>query len=111
VVSQVPLIDGWHRGRTFRERMNWGVIWRTAQFTVAAIHDILRSRLGQQPYFVSVVAKPGHTAVFTEPEAMETFEALGRDHRDRGCFSEAPLDDNQREGRDLGPHRTAAGTQ
>ena len=69
--------DGWHRWRTLRERLNWDMIWRTAQFTVAAIHDILRSRIGQQPYFVPVVAKPGHTAVFTEPGAMETFEALG----------------------------------
>lgn len=77
VVSQVPLIDGWHRGRTLRDRLNCDVVWRTAQFTVAAIHDIVRSRLGQPPYFVPVVAKPGHTAVFTEPEAMETFEALG----------------------------------
>lgn len=77
VVSQVPLIDGWHRGRTLRERLNRDVIWRTAQFTVAAIHDILRSRFGLQPYFVPVVAKPGQTAVFTEPEAMETFDALG----------------------------------
>jgi hypothetical protein len=58
VVSQVPLIDGWHRGRTLRGRPDWEVIWRTAQFTFAAIHDILRSRLGWQPYFVPVVAIP-----------------------------------------------------
>ena len=53
------------------------MIWRTAQFAVAAIRDILRSHLGKQPYFVPVVAKSDQTAVFTEPEAIEPFEALG----------------------------------
>jgi hypothetical protein len=77
VVSQVPMIDGWHRGRRLRERLNWEVTWRTAQFTVAAIRDVAHARHGQDPYLVPVVAEPGHVAVFTEPEARRTFEALG----------------------------------
>lgn len=77
VVSQVPMIDGWHRGRTLRERMSWEVTWRTAQFTAAAIRDVSRARKGAPPYFVPVVAERGRVAVFTEPEAKRTFEALG----------------------------------
>ena len=71
------MIDGWHRGRTLRERLRWEVIWRTVQFTIAAIRDVGTSRRGQPPFFVPVVAEPGRTAVFTEPEAKRTFEALG----------------------------------
>ena len=77
VVSQVPMIDGWHRGRTLRQRLNWEVTWRTAQFTAAAIRDVIRARRGQPPYLVPVVAEPGHVAVFTEPEAKKAFDALG----------------------------------
>ena len=77
VVAQVPLIDGWHRGRSWRERLNWEVSWRTAQFTMAAVRDVARSVRGRSPFYVPVVAEPGHTAVFTEPEARATFEALG----------------------------------
>lgn len=77
VVTQVPLIDGWHRGRTLRQRLNWDVTWRTLQFMGAAVEDVIRSRRNQAPYFVPVVAEPGHVAVFTEPEARTTFEELG----------------------------------
>lgn len=77
VVSQVPLIDGWHRGRTLRQRLDWEVSWRTVQFTVAAIRDAIRAHRGQQPYLVPVVADSGKVAVFTEPEAKAAFDALG----------------------------------
>ena len=77
VVSQVPMIDGMHRGRTLRQRLNWEVTGRTLQFTVAAVRDLRRARRGQPPYYVPVVAPPGQVAVFTEPEARATFEALG----------------------------------
>jgi fermentation-respiration switch protein FrsA (DUF1100 family) len=76
VVSQVPMIDGMHRGRTLRQRLNWEVTGHTLQFTVA-VRDLLRARRGQPPYYVPVVAPPGQVAVFTEPEARATFEALG----------------------------------
>lgn len=77
VVSQVPLIDGWHRGRGLRERLSWDVTWRTLQFTVAAVRDVVGAKLGQVPYLVPVVADSGEAAVFTEPEAKAAFEALG----------------------------------
>ncbi len=77
VVSQVPLIDGWHRGRTLRERLNWDVMRRTLQFSVAAVRDIVGAKLGRGPYLVPVVADCGRVAVFTEPEARAAFEALG----------------------------------
>ena len=77
VVSQVPLIDGWHRGRTLGQRLNWDVTWRTLQFTVAAVRDVIGAKLGQGPYLVPVVADSGEAAVFTEPEAKAAFEALG----------------------------------
>lgn len=77
VVAQVPLIDGMHRGRTLRQRLNWEVTARTLQFTVAALRDALRARRGEPPYLVPVVALPGQVAVFTEPDARATFEALG----------------------------------
>lgn len=77
VVSQVPLIDGWHRGRRFRERLSWDVTWRTLQFTVAAVRDVVGAKLGRGPYLVSVVGDSGGAAVFTEPEAKAAFEALG----------------------------------
>ena len=77
VVSQVPMIDGWHRGRTLNERLSWEVTWRTMQFTAAAIRDVNNARKGRPPFYVPVVAEPGHVAVFTEPEAKAAFEALG----------------------------------
>jgi fermentation-respiration switch protein FrsA (DUF1100 family) len=77
VVAQVPMIDGWHRGRGLRARLNWEITWRTAQFTAAALYDVLGARLGRPPYTVPVVAEPGHIAVFTEPEAQTAFAALG----------------------------------
>ncbi|WP_197502200.1 alpha/beta hydrolase [Mycobacterium sp. E2733] len=77
VVLQVPLIDGWHRGRRLRERLSWDVTWRTLQFTVAALCDVIGAKLGRPPYLVPVVADPGEIAVFTEPEAKSAFEALG----------------------------------
>lgn len=77
VVSQVPMIDGMHRGRTLRQRVNWEVTARTLQFTVAAVRDVVRARRGEPPYLVPVVAPPGQVAVFTEPDARATFEALG----------------------------------
>lgn len=77
VVSQVPMIDGMHRGRTLRQRLNKEVAGRTLQFTVAALQDVLRARRGQAPYLVPVVAPPGQRAVFTEPDARTAFEALG----------------------------------
>ena len=77
VVSQVPMIDGWHRGRSLRQRLNWEVTARTLQFTAAAIRDVIRARRGKAPYLVPVAAEPGQVAVFTEPEARAAFEALG----------------------------------
>ena len=77
VVSQVPLVDGWHRGRTLRQRLNWEVTWRTLQFIVAAMRDVVGAKLGKGPYLVPVVADSGKVAVFTEPEARAVFEALG----------------------------------
>jgi pimeloyl-ACP methyl ester carboxylesterase len=77
MVSQVPLIDGWHRGRTLRGRLSWDVTWRTLQFIVAAVRDIVGAKLGKGPYLVPVVADSGEVAVFTEPEAKAAFEALG----------------------------------
>lgn len=77
VVSQVPLIDGWHRGRGLRERLDWDVTRRTLQFTVAAVRDVIGAKLGQRPYLVPVVGNSGGVAVFTEPEAKFAFEALG----------------------------------
>ncbi|OJZ76219.1 hypothetical protein BRW65_01995 [Mycobacterium paraffinicum] len=77
VVSQVPLIDGWHRGRGLRERLSWDVAWRTLQFAVAAVRDVVGAKLGQPPYLVPVVGGSGGAAVFTEPEAKSAFEALG----------------------------------
>jgi hypothetical protein len=77
VVAQVPLIDGLHRGRSWRQRMSWEVTARTVQFTVAAFRDRRRARRGEPPYLVPVVAPPGQVAVFTEPDAAATFEALG----------------------------------
>lgn len=77
VVSQVPLIDGWHRSRTLHQRLNWNVTWRTVQFTAAAVLDLIQGRRGKDPYLVPVVAGPGRVAVFTEPYARAAFEALG----------------------------------
>ena len=77
VVSQVPLIDGWHRGRTLRQRLQWDIVWRTAQFTAAAVIDVIGARLGKAPHLVPVVADAGRVAVFTEPYAKVAFEALG----------------------------------
>ncbi|OBG75808.1 alpha/beta hydrolase [Mycobacterium sp. E3305] len=77
VVSQVPLIDGWHRGRGLRERLSWDVAWRTLQFTAAAVRDVVGAKVGQRPYLVPVVSRSGGVAVFTEPEAGFAFEALG----------------------------------
>jgi uncharacterized protein len=77
VVSQVPMIDGRHRGRTLRQRLNWEVTSRTLQFAAAAVRDRLGATLGRDPYLVPVVAEPGRVAVFTEPEAKVAFGALG----------------------------------
>jgi hypothetical protein len=77
VVSQVPMIDGMHRGRTLRQRLNREVATRTWQFVLAAVRDVLDAARGKPPRTVPVVAPPGQVAVFTEPEARETFEALG----------------------------------
>ncbi|HKU39450.1 MAG TPA: alpha/beta hydrolase [Polyangiales bacterium] len=77
VVSQVPMIDGWHRGRKLEQRLDRDVIRRTLQFTGAALRDVARARRRLPPYLVPVVARPGEVAVFTEPEAKATFEALG----------------------------------
>lgn len=77
VVSQVPMIDGWHRGRTARQRFNWQVTWRTLQFAAAALRDLVGARLGRGPYLVPVVAEQGDVAVFTERDARAALEALG----------------------------------
>ena len=76
VVSQVPMIDGWHRGRKLEQRLDRDILRRTLQFT-AAVRDVARARLGLSPLLVPVVAGPGALAVFTEPEAKTTFDALG----------------------------------
>ncbi len=77
VVSQVPMIDGWHRGRTARQRLDWEVTWRTMQFAAAAIRDLGGAMLGRDPYLVPVVAERGEVAVFTEQDAKTAFEVLG----------------------------------
>lgn len=77
VVSQVPMIDGWHRGRNLRQRLNWDVTARTLQFAAAATRDALRARRGKPPYLVAVAGEPGQVAIFTEPDARAAFEALG----------------------------------
>lgn len=77
VVCQVPLIDGRHRGRTLRQRLDREVTARTLQFTAAALRDVWRARRGKPPYLVPVVAAAGRVAVFTEPDAKATFDALG----------------------------------
>jgi fermentation-respiration switch protein FrsA (DUF1100 family) len=77
VVSQVPVIDGWRRGRNLRQRLNRDVMGRTLQFAAAAVRDLVRSWRGRSPYLVPVVAVSGQVAVFTEPDARATFEALG----------------------------------
>ncbi|WP_439657868.1 alpha/beta hydrolase [Lentzea sp. HUAS TT2] len=77
VVSQVPVIDGFHRGRTLRQRLDREVTARTLQFTAAAVRDVLGARRGEPPHLVPVVAPPGRVAVFTEPDARRTFAALG----------------------------------
>ena len=77
VVSQVPMIDGWHRGRSLRERLDWSLTRRTVQFTAAAVRDVVQDRLRQAPFLVPVVAEPGRVAVFTEPEAEMAFSSLG----------------------------------
>lgn len=77
VVSQVPVIDGWHRGRTLRERLDRDVTRRTVQFTIAALRDLIRARRNQPPFLVPVVGAPGRVAVFTEPQARQAFEELG----------------------------------
>ncbi|HLN76359.1 MAG TPA: alpha/beta hydrolase [Nocardioidaceae bacterium] len=77
VVAQVPLIDGWHRGRNLHQRLNRDVTVRTMQFTVAAVRDLIRDRRGRPPHLVPVVAEAGQVAVFTEPDAKAAFEALG----------------------------------
>ena len=77
VICQVPLIDGWHRGRTVRQRLTWDVTVRTVQFTVAAVRDGIRALRGLPPYLVPVVAEPGKVAVFTEPDARAAFEQMG----------------------------------
>lgn len=77
VVVQVPLIDGWHRGRRLRQRLTWDITWRTTQFTAAALRDVVHQRLGWAPYLVPVVAETGQFAVFTEPDAKAAFEELG----------------------------------
>lgn len=56
----------------------WGTFTaRTVQFTVAALRDRRRARRGEPPYLVPVVAPPGQVAVFTEPDAAATFDAMG----------------------------------
>ena len=77
VICQVPLIDGWHRGRTLRQRLTWDVTVRTLQFTAAAVRDGMRAIRGLPPYLVPVIAGPGQVAVFTEPDARAAFEQMG----------------------------------
>jgi fermentation-respiration switch protein FrsA (DUF1100 family) len=55
VVLQVPLIDGWHRGRRLRERLSWEVTWQTLQFIVAALRDVIGAKSGPPPYLVSPI--------------------------------------------------------
>ncbi|MFI1991046.1 alpha/beta hydrolase [Actinoplanes sp. NPDC020271] len=76
-IAQVPMIDGLHRGGGLRQRLNLEVAARTLKFTAAALRDIRNARRGQDPFLVPVVAAPGKTAVFTEPDARATFDALG----------------------------------
>lgn len=77
VVSQVPLIDGLHRGRNLSERLTWDVTLRTLQFLGAAIRDKAHDLIGLPPFLVPVVDDPGKLAVFTGHEAKVTFDKLG----------------------------------
>ncbi len=77
VISQVPMIDGKHRGRTLRQRLNREVITRSLGFLIAAMRDINRARRGQLPYYVPIVGQPGQVAIFTEQDARECHEKLG----------------------------------
>lgn len=77
VVSQVPFIDGYHRGRGLLERLNRDVMARTVRFTSAAMRDVLRKWRGRPPLLVPVIAAPGKVAVFTESGAKAAFDALG----------------------------------
>lgn len=77
VVSQVPMIDGLHRGRNLRQRLNMDVMLRSLQFIAAAVYDIALARLHKPPFLVPVVAESGKVAVFSEPEAKRAFDALG----------------------------------
>ena len=67
------MIDGMHRGRSLRQRLNWDVTARTLQFTVAALRDCRRARRGEPPYLVPVVAPPGQVAVFTDAQLAPRF--------------------------------------
>ncbi|WIY01033.1 alpha/beta fold hydrolase [Amycolatopsis mongoliensis] len=77
VVAQVPVIDGWRRGRTLAQRFERDVIELTLRFTVAAGRDLVRWWRGEPPYLVPVVDEPGRVAAFVEPRAGEVFAALG----------------------------------
>ncbi|MBE1494062.1 pimeloyl-ACP methyl ester carboxylesterase/effector-binding domain-containing protein [Amycolatopsis lexingtonensis] len=77
VVAQVPVIDGWRRGRTLAQRLHRDVVELTLRFTVAAGRDLIRWWRGEPPYLVPVVDEPGRVAVFVESRAGEVFSALG----------------------------------
>jgi pimeloyl-ACP methyl ester carboxylesterase/effector-binding domain-containing protein len=77
VVAQVPVIDGWRRGRTLAQRLRRDVLAQTFRFTVAAGKDLARWWRGEPPYLVPVVDDPGRVAAFVEPRAKEVFTALG----------------------------------
>ncbi|MEU5261987.1 alpha/beta fold hydrolase [Amycolatopsis sp. NPDC021455] len=77
VVAQVPVIDGWRRGRTLAQRLDRDVLAQTLRFTAAAGRDLARWWRGEPPSLVPVVDEPGRVAAFVEPRAREVFMALG----------------------------------
>ena len=69
VVSQVPFCDGLPKVASLG-------IGPVARLTFAGLRDIVRAVLGQPPYYVPVVGKPGETAFITEAEAHSGFAKI-----------------------------------
>jgi fermentation-respiration switch protein FrsA (DUF1100 family) len=76
VVSQVPLIDGWHRGRNVRQRLNGDVAARTLAFIVAAVRDLLNARRGRPPTLCRSLPRVGRSRCSPSPK-RHSLRALG----------------------------------
>ncbi len=78
VISQAPLIDIQHRGRSQEEDRSWKIMKLKFHYIGAAAVDMLGSWFGRSPYFVPVYpTEPGGLAAFIDPKAKEAFEAMG----------------------------------